>query len=247
MPRAPEGRHALPSICLLHGESRLERIFSNHNLWIYQNITWARPSSKHLPQECCSHPGWRPPFWFAGHHQIWACRGDSQVQSPSCVWYFLVVRATGSGYGLLKHPLCPRAQPQTAAGRQIPTPTVAARRMCWATCTSTWSSYEARSVTSGDGQIQDKADQRQRSWKQLSDCKKMIELFFLLVSTALRSSQRATAAVFNDELLPVLVNNQQLVCNIKPNIFTEKWLKNAPVKNGFTASFQGGFQFELDT
>lgn len=50
----------------------------------------------------------------------------------------------------------------------------------------------------------------------------MIELFFLLVSTALRSSQRATAAVFNDELLPVLVNNQQLVCNIKPNIFTEK-------------------------
>lgn len=56
-PRALERRQALPSICLLHGESRLERLFSNHNLWIYQNITWARPSSEHLPREPCSHPG----------------------------------------------------------------------------------------------------------------------------------------------------------------------------------------------
>lgn len=58
---------------------------------------------------------WRPSFWFVGHHQIWAYRSDSQVELASCAWYFLlVVTATGSGYGVLEHPLSPRPQPQTA-------------------------------------------------------------------------------------------------------------------------------------
>lgn len=39
------------------GRAGWKGFFSNPDLWIHQNITWARPSSEHLPREPCSHPG----------------------------------------------------------------------------------------------------------------------------------------------------------------------------------------------
>lgn len=47
----------------------------------------------------------------------------------------------------------------------------------------------------------------------------MIEVVFL-TSAAVRYSQSATTEVFNEELSPVFVNSQHLVCNIKSHFLT---------------------------
>lgn len=62
------------------------------------------------------------------HSGLWAIKSElTEVTHkwdihPVADYFLLAVTGTGSGYELLEHPLCPRAQPQTTEHPQLPTP-----------------------------------------------------------------------------------------------------------------------------